>query len=118
MSNEKERNGIDDRENGRIKWELNEIRDDLLDELDDLHDDFYDEIEDLIEDSYDIKEDLQDELDELEEERDSLFNEIGDVKKELGDLGEGEYRNLKDFEIDKIFKWILVHYFYDNLFTF
>ncbi|MFX1417453.1 MAG: hypothetical protein ACFE9N_00890 [Promethearchaeota archaeon] len=89
MSNEKERNGENARENEKIRWELNEIRDELLDELDELHDDFYDEIEDLIEDSYDVKEDLQDELDELEQMKVSLFDEIGDVKKGLDDLGEG-----------------------------
>lgn len=85
MNNEK-----DEREPERIRWELNDIRDELLDELDDLHDDFIDDMEDLLDESEEIKGELEEELDDLQEERESLLNEIGDVRGELENLGENE----------------------------
>jgi len=91
VSNEKERNEENEDYEGdaeKIKWELNEIRDDLIDELDDLHDEFRDEIEDLIDESEEVKEELSEELEELEDERESLLNEIGDVREGLEDLGD------------------------------
>lgn len=92
MSNEEERKIQDKLEAGRIKWELNEIRDELMDELEDLQDDFKDEIEELREASEDIKDDLKEELEEIKEEERSLMNEIRDVKDELENLGD----NAKD----------------------
>jgi len=91
VSNEKERNEENEDYEGdaeKIKWVLNEIRDDLMDELDDLHDEFRDEIEDLIDESAEVKEELKEELEELEDERESLLNEIGDVREGLEDLGD------------------------------
>ena len=82
--NERE-NGTED---GKIKWKLNEIRDELLDEIDELHDEFNEEMEDLVDESFDIKEDLQEELIELEEDRESLLDEIGDMRGELRELGD------------------------------
>ena len=88
MSNEKERNEDYEEDAEKIKWELNDIRDDLMDELDDLHDEFRDEIEDLLEESEEVKEELKEELGELEDERESLLNEIGDVREGLENLGD------------------------------
>ena len=88
MSNEEEKKKKDKLKDGRIKWELNEIRDELLDELEDLYDDFKDEIEELKEASEDIKGDLKEELEEIKEEESELMNEIGDVKDELENLGD------------------------------
>ncbi|MHA2009798.1 MAG: hypothetical protein ACXABO_20280 [Promethearchaeota archaeon] len=90
--NERE-NGI---ENGKIKWKLNEIRDDLLDEIDELRDEFDDEVEDLIDKSFEMKEELQEELIELEEERESLLDEIGEMRGELRDLGDGAREKIYD----------------------
>ncbi|MFX0081248.1 MAG: hypothetical protein ACFE94_05795 [Candidatus Hodarchaeota archaeon] len=98
MSNEKERkerneNYEEDAE--KIRWELNEIRDDLMDELDDLHDEFKEEIEDLIEESEEVKDELREELEELTEEREALLNEIGDVRKGLEDLGDNAQERIE-----------------------
>lgn len=87
MSKE-EREEKDKFEAGKIKWELNEIRDELMDELEDLYDDFEDEISDLREASEDIKGDLKEELEEIKEEERALMNEIGDVRDELENLGD------------------------------
>ncbi len=103
MSNEeekKEKKKKDNLKDERIKWELNEIRDDLMDELEDLYDDFKDEIEELKEASEDIKGDLKEELEEIKEEESELMNEIGDVKDELENLGDDakdkiEYTQIK-----------------------
>jgi len=89
MSNEEEKKKKDKLKDGTIKWELNEIRDELMDELEDLHDDFKDEIEELREASEDIKDDLKEELQEIREDENELMNEIGDVKDELENLGDG-----------------------------
>ena len=88
MSNEEEKKKRDKLKDGRIKWELNEIRDELMDELEDLYDDFKDEIEELKEASEDIKGDLKEELDEIKEEESELMTEIGDVKDGLENLGD------------------------------
>jgi hypothetical protein len=87
MSDKNENNENERKEADELRWELNDIRDDLLDEIDDLHDEFRDEIDELVEESKDIKEDLKEELIELEQEREDLLNEIGDVKAELENLG-------------------------------
>jgi hypothetical protein len=111
MSNEKERNEEDRNDKRSIRWELNEIREDLLDELDDLQEDFTDEIDDLIEDSEEIKDELREELEELESERESLLNEIGDVKGELENLGGNARERIEDARIklerlkDKAYKY-------------
>lgn len=98
MSNEKERkekneNYEEDAE--QIRWELNEIRDDLIDELDDLTDEFKEEIEDLIEESEEVKDELREDLEDLEGERESLLNEIGDVRKGLEDLGDNAQERIE-----------------------
>ncbi len=96
MSNDEEKNEEDKREAERIKWELNTIRDDLMDELDDSYDEFRDEIDDLLEESEDIKGDLREDLEDLEEERESLLNEIGDVRENLEDQGGDAREKIED----------------------
>ena len=88
MSNEEEKKKKDKQDAERIKWELNNIRDELMDELEDLYDDFEEEIEELKDASEDIKGDLKEELEEIKEEESELMNEIGDVKDELENLGD------------------------------
>ena len=92
MSNNEEGNEeeerIDEKERSRVRWELNDIRDELMFELDDLHDDLKEVIDDLKEEAEDIKEDLKDELEDLMEERESLLDEVGNIKGELEHYGE------------------------------
>ncbi|MFX1365420.1 MAG: hypothetical protein ACFFCE_11605 [Promethearchaeota archaeon] len=93
MSNEEEKNdGIKkekkDEDLGKVRLELNTIRDDLIYELDDLHDDLKDAIEDLKDEAADIKDDLKDELEEIIDEREALLNDVGDIKEELEHYGE------------------------------
>ncbi|MBA7653182.1 hypothetical protein ES703_61025 [subsurface metagenome] len=93
MSNEEERDDRIQKEEketdmGRVRLELNTIRDDLMYELDDLHDDLKEAIEDLEDEAEDIKDDLKDELEDLMEERESLLEEVGDIRGELEDYGE------------------------------
>ncbi|MFW9990181.1 MAG: hypothetical protein ACFFC3_16180, partial [Candidatus Odinarchaeota archaeon] len=93
MSNEEEKNdGIkkekNDKDLGKVKLELNTIRDDLIYELDDLHDDLKDVIEDLKDETADIKDDLKDELEDIIDEREALLNDVGDIKEELEYYGE------------------------------
>jgi DNA repair exonuclease SbcCD ATPase subunit len=78
----------EEREIERIRWELDDIKDDLLDELEDIHGDFEDEIDDLKEAMEDIKEELREDLEDVKEEKSSLLNEIGETTEELEDLGE------------------------------
>ncbi len=73
---------------GRVKWEINSIRDELKHELEDIHDNLQEVIEDLSEEADDIKEDLKDDLEELLEERNSLLEELGDLKGELEHYGD------------------------------
>jgi predicted HicB family RNase H-like nuclease len=87
MSNKKEWDDEEKREAGGKNWELQHIRDELMDELDELSDEFKDEVDDLVDESEDIKEDLREDLEDLEEERIDLLNEIGDVKGGLEHLG-------------------------------
>ncbi|MFX1499771.1 MAG: hypothetical protein ACFFDH_02260 [Promethearchaeota archaeon] len=93
MSNEEEKNdGIkkekNDEDLGKVRLELNTIRDDLIYELDDLHDDLKDVIEDLKDEAVDIKDNLKDELEDIIEEREELLDEVGDIKDELEQYGE------------------------------
>ena len=90
MYKEPGKNEKDEREIERIKWELEGIKDDLMDELEDIHGDFEDDIDDLKETMEDIKEELREDLEDLKEERISLLNEIGETTDELEDLGEDE----------------------------
>lgn len=90
MYKEPGKNEKDEREIERIKWELEGIKDDLMDELEDIHGDFEDDIDDLKETMEDIKEELREVLEDLKEERISLLNEIGETTDELEDLGEDE----------------------------
>ncbi|MFX1489993.1 MAG: hypothetical protein ACFFBI_12640 [Promethearchaeota archaeon] len=110
MSDENENNKFEEKEADEMRWELNDIRDDLVDELDDLQDDFRDEIDELIDESRDIKEDLREELIDLEREREDLLNEIGDVKGELENLGANARERIEEARIklenlkDKVYK--------------
>jgi len=103
MSNEEERDDRIQKEErekdfGKVRLELNTIRDDLMYELDDLHDDLKDVIEDLKDEAEDIKDDLKDELEDLVDERESLLEEVGDIKEELeqhGEDGKDQIENAK-----------------------
>jgi len=93
MSNEEERDDRIQKEEketdmGRVRLELNTIRDDLMYELEDLHDGLKEAIEDLEDEAEDIKDDLKEELEDLMEERESLLKEVGDIRGELEDYGE------------------------------
>ncbi|MFW9866809.1 MAG: hypothetical protein ACFFEN_12010 [Candidatus Thorarchaeota archaeon] len=110
MSDENENNEFEKKEADEMRWELNDIRDDLIDELDDLQDDFRDEIDELVDESKEIKEDLREELIDLEREREDLLNEIGDVKGELENLGANARERIEEARIklenlkDKVYK--------------
>lgn len=78
----------DEKEKSRVRWELNDIRDELMFELDDVHDDLKDVIDDLKDEAEDIKDDLKDELEELMEERESLLDEVGNIKGDLEHYGD------------------------------
>jgi len=71
-----------------INYELEDIKEDLLEELADLHEDFKDEIDDLKDAKDDIKQELIEELQDLQDERKYLLREIGDTTKDLETLGE------------------------------
>ena len=71
-----------------ITYELEDIKDELLEELTDKHEDFMDEIEDLKDAQEEIKQELIEELQDLEDERKYLLREIGDTANDLEDLGE------------------------------
>ncbi len=87
-----DKNEEDERELERkrriITHELEDIKDDLLEELVDLHEDFKDEIEDLKDTKEEIKEELTDELQDLQDERGYLLREIGDTARDLETLGD------------------------------
>jgi ElaB/YqjD/DUF883 family membrane-anchored ribosome-binding protein len=110
MSDENENNKFEKKEADELRWELNDIRDDLIDEIDDLQDDFRDEIDELIDESMEIKEDLREELIDLEREREDLLNEIGDVKGDLENLGANARERIEEARIklenlkDKVYK--------------
>jgi arsenate reductase-like glutaredoxin family protein len=90
MSSDEERKEKEERKEdiGKVKWEINSIRDELKHELEDIHDNLQEVIEDLREEADDIKEDLKDDLEELMEERNSLLEELGDIKGELDHYGD------------------------------
>lgn len=71
-----------------IAYELEDIKEELLEELTDQHEDFKGEIEDLKEEQGEIKQELIDELQNLEDERRYLLREIGDTANEMDNLGE------------------------------
>ena len=71
-----------------ITYELEDIKEELMEELADKHDDFMDEIEDLKEAQEETKQELIDELQDLEDERKYLLREIGDTENDLEVLGE------------------------------
>ncbi len=78
----------DEKERSKVRWELNDIRDELMFELDDLHDELKDVIDDLKDEAEDIKDDLRDELEDLMEERESLLDEVGNIKGDLEYYGD------------------------------
>jgi len=71
-----------------ITYELEDIKEELMEELTDKHEDFMDEIEDLKEAQEEVKQELIEELQDLEDERKYLLREIGDTANDLEDLGE------------------------------
>jgi len=71
-----------------ITYELEDIKEELMEELADKHEDFMDEIEDLKEAQEEVKQELIEELQDLEDERKYLLREIGDTANDLEDLGE------------------------------
>ena len=71
-----------------ISYELEDIKEELLEELTDRHEDFKDEIEDLKESQEEIKQELIEELQELEDDRRYLLCEIGETADNLEELGE------------------------------
>ena len=71
-----------------IAYQLDDLKDELLEELVDLHEDFKEEIEDLKDAKEEIKEELIGELQDLEDERKYLLREIGETADDLEDLGE------------------------------
>jgi hypothetical protein len=71
-----------------ISYELEEIKEELMEELLDKHDDFKANIEDLKEEQEDIKQELIEELQDLENERRYLLREIGDTTDDLEELGD------------------------------
>jgi len=98
-------NDKDDRENrdiekikGKIRWALDDIKDDLLEELEDLHDDLVDEIEDLRDTKEEIKEELLEELEDLQDERNYILREIEDTKDEIDDIKENEREKIEEAE--------------------
>jgi len=114
MYKEPGKNEDDEREIEKIRWELEDIKDDLMEELEDIHGDFEDEIDDLRDAMEDIKEELREDLEDVKEEKVSLLNEIGETTEELEDLGEEghellmsakekleQYRNKKEKIKDK-----------------
>ena len=84
--NEKKDNE-EEREKSKVRFELNDLKDELMFELDDLHDDLKDVIEDLKDEAADVKDELRDDLEELMEEREDLLEEVGDIKEELESYG-------------------------------
>jgi ElaB/YqjD/DUF883 family membrane-anchored ribosome-binding protein len=78
----------EEKEKTKVKWELNDIRDELMFELDDLYDDLQDDIEDIRDDAEDIKDDLIDDLDDLMDERESLLREVGDFRGDVAQYGD------------------------------
>ncbi|KKK42323.1 hypothetical protein LCGC14_0967980 [marine sediment metagenome] len=99
MSNEEDKSKRDGREAERVRWELSEIREELMEELEDLQDEFSDEIEDLREAGEDIKGDLKEELSELKDEELELLSEIGDVKEEIENLEENAQDKIQKAEM-------------------
>lgn len=87
-----DKNNKNEKELERIKkiitYELEDIKEELMEVLTDQHEDFKDEIEDLKEAQEEIKQELIEELQDLEDERKYLLREIGDTANDLEDLGE------------------------------
>ncbi|MBY9014826.1 MAG: hypothetical protein KGD68_03970 [Candidatus Lokiarchaeota archaeon] len=93
MDKEPEKRGkgkdeIDKREIKRVRFELDGLKEDFLEDLEDLQEDFEDQIDDLKEKREDIKEELKEELQELLDEKVYLLRDIDDVKEVLENLGE------------------------------
>ena len=77
-----------ERERKIIAYQLEDLKDELMEELTELHDDFKTEIEDLKDEKEDIKQDLIVELQDLEDERKYLLREIGETAEDMEELGE------------------------------
>ena len=90
QNNKKDNDNKQDIERRRriISYELEDIKEELLEELTDRHEDFKDEIEDLKEAQEEIKQELIEELQELEDDRRYLLREIGETADDLEELGE------------------------------
>jgi hypothetical protein len=81
-----------EKERTKVRWELNDIREEFMFELDDLYDDLKEEIEDLRDEADDIKEELKDDLEDLIEEREDLLREVGNFRGDVEQYGD----NAKD----------------------
>ncbi len=71
-----------------ITYELEDIKEELMEELADQHEDFKEEVEDLKDAKEEIKQELIEELQDLEDERRYLLREIGETANDIEDLGE------------------------------
>ncbi len=71
-----------------ITYELEDIKEELMEELTDQHEDFKEDIEDLKDAKEEIKQELIEELQDLEDERRYLLREIGETANDIEDLGE------------------------------
>lgn len=92
--NEKDEQEIE-RLRKRIRWELDDIKEDLLEEIEDIHQDFVEDLDDLREAKEEIKEDLREALEDLKDERAFLLREIGETTDGLEDLGEDAREQIK-----------------------
>lgn len=81
------KNDEEEWEKRKVRFELNDLKDELMFELDDLHDDLKDVIDDFEDEADDIRDDFRDDLDDLLEEREELLEEVGDIKEELEKYG-------------------------------
>jgi len=87
---------IDKREIKRMRFELDGLKEDFLEDLEDLQEDFEDHIDDLREKREDIKEELVEELQELIDEKDYLLRDIDDAREEMENLGEDAVERIDD----------------------
>ena len=85
-----------EKEKNRVRWELSDIRDELMYELDDLYDELEDEMVDLRDEGEDIKDELRDELEELIEEREELLGEVVEMRGEVEIFGEDAREKIED----------------------
>jgi DNA repair exonuclease SbcCD ATPase subunit len=98
-----EKDEIDNRDIKRIRFELDNLKEDFLEDLEDLQEDFEDQIDELNEKREDVKEELIEELEELLDEKIYLLRDIDDAREELENIGEGAVESIEDAK-DKFLK--------------